>query len=129
MEIIPIIFVCVVILAFVVAYLGGVAWAIGDAQRRGYGGGIVVLLFWLFGPFAALVWLICRPTQSLLERSPDDYHDPEDAIAAASRLDSLGDWDAAIALYRSAAERWPEHAKYIENCINDIIEKKASVSE
>jgi hypothetical protein len=129
MEYIPIILVCVAMLAVAIAYLAIVAWAIGDAQRRGYGGGIVVLLFWLFGPFAALVWLICRPTKSLLERSPDDYHDPDDAIAAASRLDSLGDWDAAIALYRSAAKRWPEHANYIGNCIDAITEKMGTATE
>jgi hypothetical protein len=38
-----------------------------------------------------------------------------------------GDWDEAIALYQSAAERWPEHVGYINECIKVINGKKAGV--
>lgn len=126
MEIIPVILVSIAFLAAIVGYLWSVAWAIGDAQRRGQGGGFIFVLFWLFGPLAALVWLGVRPTQSLTERMPDDYTDPDDAMAAASHLDSLGDWDAAVSLYRSVAERWPEHSAYIDKCVSDISRKQSA---
>ena len=128
MEIIPVIIVSVLFLSAIVGYLWCVTWAIGDAQRRGQGGGLIVLLFWLFGPFAALVWLAARPSQALIERAPSDYDDADDAMAAASRLDSLGDWDAALSLYRSIAERWPEHAPYVTNCIADITQKQTAAA-
>jgi hypothetical protein len=127
MNIVPVILVCVAMFAVIGGYLWTVAWAIGDAQRRGQGGGFIVFLFWLFGPLAALVWLILRPKQSLIERTPDDYTDPDDALAAASRLDSLGDWDAAVALYRSVAARWPEHSIYADNCISEVTQKQSAV--
>ena len=128
MEIVPAILVCVAMIAVIGGYLWTVAWAIGDAQRRGYGGCMILVLFWLFGPLAALVWLTMRPKQTLLARSPNDYDDPDDAMAAASRLETLGDWDAAIALYRSAADRWPEHSDYIQNCIEEIVRKQAAAN-
>jgi hypothetical protein len=87
---------------------------------------LIVVLFWLFGPLAALVWFSVRPTQRLSERTPIDYTDPDDALAAASDLDSLGEWDAAISLYRSVAGRWPEHSKYIDQCVADIAHKQAA---
>jgi hypothetical protein len=46
-------------------------------------------------------------------------------LAAASRLDSLGEWDAAIKLYEDAAVRWPEHKSYAAACIQRIAEKKS----
>jgi hypothetical protein len=48
----------------------------------------------------------------------------EDAIDAAVSLDRRGDWDEAIDAYRSAAKRWPEHARYIDNCIAEIERKR-----
>lgn len=128
MEIIPVVIVSVLFLSAIVGYLWCVTWAIGDAQRRGQGGGLIVVLFWLFGPLAALVWLGVRPTQALIERAPADYDDADDAMAAASRLDSLGDWDAALSLYRSVAERWPEHSTYVTNCIADITQKQSAAT-
>lgn len=85
-----------------------------------------MLLFWLFGPLAALIWLKVRSKQSLSEIAPRDYPNPDDALAAASRLDSLGDWDAAIAIYQSVATRWSENATYCQNCIADIERKQPS---
>jgi len=47
----------------------------------------------------------------------------DDAIDAASKLDKLGDWHAAIDAYRGIADRWPEHATYVANCIADVKRK------
>ena len=58
-------------------------------------------------------------------RSFDDYDNPDDALAAAARLDLHGDWAASIDLYRLAAQRWPRHAEYIDRCINRIVEKRS----
>jgi len=102
--------------AFAAAYLGIVVWAIGDAQKRGQSGCLFLFLFWLFGPFAALVWLIVRPSTTVEQRPHDDYTNAEDALAAASRLDQLGEWHKAISLYESAAHRWPEHKDYAFEC-------------
>ena len=101
-------------------YFAPAAWAVGDAQKRGQGGGVVFLLFWLFGPFAALIWLAVRPRTKVVDRSPDDYTNPGDALAAAARLDELGEWDAAITLYDYAAKCWPEQQEYIRACIEDV---------
>lgn len=128
MEIIPVIIVSTLLFSVIAGYLWSVAWAIGDAQKRGQSGGSIVLLFWLFGPLAALIWFIVRPKQTLIDRSPTDYDNPDDAMTAASRLDSLGDWNDAIKLYRSAAQRWPEHEPYISNCISELDRKLASMS-
>lgn len=54
---------------------------------------------------------------------PDELDNADDAIAAASKLDTIGDWDASIAAYHTAADLWPEHADYIRNCIADIQRK------
>jgi tetratricopeptide (TPR) repeat protein len=83
------------------------------------------LLFWLFGPFSALIWLLVRPRTKVVDRVPDDYSNPDDALAAAARLDQLGEWDAAITLYENAAKRWPDHHDYIANCLQQIKEKQA----
>jgi hypothetical protein len=127
MEIIAVIIVCLFMIALFGGYLWAVSWTIRDAQKRGHDGGFVVVLFWLFGPFAALVWLTTRPKETLIERAPETYDDPEDATAAASRLDSLGDWNAAAMLYESIAERWPEHSEYVGNCLTDVKRKSASL--
>lgn len=55
----------------------------------------------------------------------DDYDSPDDALAAASRLNMLGDWDASINLYRHTAQRWPEHTEYIQHCIDQVTEKQS----
>lgn len=47
----------------------------------------------------------------------------DDALAAASKLNAIGDWHASIAAYRAAAERWPEHEAYIVNCIAEVQRK------
>jgi hypothetical protein len=47
----------------------------------------------------------------------------EDAVYAAVQLDKTGEWDAAIAAYRVIADRWPEHATYVANCIADVQRK------
>jgi hypothetical protein len=52
----------------------------------------------------------------------------DDAIAHAAHLDTIGDWDAAILAYREAADRWPEHAKYIDNCIAEIARKRSAAT-
>jgi len=69
-------------------------------------------------PRFRLIWSV-RP------RSFDYYDNPDDAIADASRLDSCGDWNASIDLYRRAAERWPEHTEYIQQCINSVAAKQS----
>ena len=55
----------------------------------------------------------------------ETYNTPDDALAAASKLDSHGEWAAAIDLYRQAAERWPEQVEYIQGCIDSITEKQS----
>ena len=55
--------------------------------------------------------------------APGEFENADDAIAAASKLDTMGDWHASIAAYRAAAERWPEHSTYIDNCIADVQRK------
>lgn len=113
----------IIIVAFLGLYLWSVAWAIGDAQRRGYGGCLVLFLFWILGPFAALFWFAIRPKETLNKRSPKSFDNPNDSLAAAARLDKLGDWDAAVELYEVTANRWPEHADYISNCVREIKQK------
>ncbi len=128
MEIISGLFAIVVLLTLIAGYIWSVAWAIGDATKRGHGRGLVVLLFWLFGPIAALVWLIVRPQQTLLESHIDDYSSPDDALAAATRLDSIGEWDAAIDCFSAVAQKWPEHSAYALNCISSIEKKRGAVN-
>ncbi len=55
----------------------------------------------------------------------EDYDNPDDAMAAASKLEMRGDWTASIDLYRHAAQRWPEHREYIEQCIDRVSEKQS----
>ena len=66
---------------------------------------------------------------------PDDYatgdgdaeialpDNAEEAIDAAAMLDQGGDWNDAIAAYQVAAQRWPEHAAYVDACIASIQRK------
>jgi len=100
------------------------AWAIGDAQQRGQTGCVGALLFYLLGPLSALVWLIIRPRTRLIDREPEYYTDAGDALSAASKLDKLGHWDAAIELYEYAAKRWPENHDFIAACLATIKEKQ-----
>ena len=106
-------------------YLWVVSWVISDAQKRGTTGGLPIFLFWFFGPLAVAVWLVVRPSQRLAEKQSVDYSNADDALAAASRLDTLGDWDQALALYQTSAQRWPEHQAYIERCVEQINEKRS----
>jgi hypothetical protein len=112
-------------IAFLVVYGGSVGWVVRDAQERGYSGAALILLVWLCGPLAALIWLLVRPRTKLVERPVHGYATDDDALVAASKLDMLGDWDEATALYQHAAARWPEHGGYIEECIKVINDKKA----
>ena len=105
---------------FLFIYIAPAAWAVGDAQRRGQASGVVAVLFWFFGPFSALIWLAVRPKSKVVDRSPDDYTNPDDALSAAACLDQLGEWDAAIAIYENAVKRWPDQHDYIATCINRI---------
>ena len=51
----------VILVAAAVLYVDLPAWAITDAQKRGYSGGLVLLLVALFGPVGAILWLVIRP--------------------------------------------------------------------
>lgn len=55
----------------------------------------------------------------------ESYTTPDDAIAAASKLDAQGEWAAAIDLYNQAAQRWPEYAEYTQGCIDSVSEKQS----
>jgi len=112
--------------AFLVLWGACVAWVINDAQARGRSGCAPVIVLGISGPCAALIWLLVRPRTKLDERPVQSYGNAEDALAAASQLDMLGDWDEAIALYQYAAARWPEHGEYINACVNTITDKKAA---
>jgi hypothetical protein len=113
-------------LAFLVLWGACAAWVINDAQMRGRSGCAPLLVLGIGGPCSALLWLLVRPRTKLVERPVQGYTNADDALAAASQLDMLGDWDQAIALYQFAATRWPEHGEYIGKCINIINEKKAT---
>src|SRR4051812_19472109 len=92
-------------LGIIFLWIASVAWAVGDAQKRGYTGGHIVFLLWLFGPFSALIWRVFRPRTVITEIAPESYDNPDDAIAEAVKLDMLGEWNTAIAVYRDAASR------------------------
>lgn len=106
-------------------YLWAVSWVIFDAHSRGTAKSLPLFLFGLFGPLAVAVWLVVRPSQRLAEKRPIDYADADDALAAAARLDMLGDWEEALALYQTSAQRWSEHRAYIEQCIEQINKKRS----
>jgi hypothetical protein len=111
-------------LAFLFLWVACAAWVINDAQVRGHSSCAPVLVLGVGGPFSALIWLLVRPRTRLVERPHQDYENADDALAAASRLDTLGDWDEAIAQYRYAATRWPEHSAYVDACVIAINDKK-----
>ena len=113
------------LLSFVAIYAGSAAWAVGDARKRGRDGTGFLLLLWLLGPLAAFVWYFVRPNETLAQRTPDSYENAEDALEAATILDSRGDWEEAIAIYKHVLKWWPEHATYVENCLKAIAEKQS----
>jgi hypothetical protein len=113
-------------LAFLVLWGACAAWVINDAQMRGHSGCVPVVVLGIGGPCSALIWLLVRPRTKLVERPNQDYENADDALAAASQLDMLGDWDEAIALYQYVATRWPAHGEYINACVNTIYDKKAA---
>jgi hypothetical protein len=103
--------------ATVAIFVVSTAWAITDARQRGRTGAGIVMMIALFGPFAAFMWLAMRPKMALLDRRTSDYDHPEDALAAASKLDALGEWEHAAVLYEHAAIHWPEHRPYVIQCL------------
>jgi hypothetical protein len=111
--------------AILAGYAAVVSWAVNDARDRGLGGGGVLFLFWLLGPVAVPAWFVLRPNRKLIDMPPHEFPSGEDAIAAASMLDSGGDWDAALAIYRTTALRWPEYAEYIDKCEAEIEKRRA----
>jgi len=123
-ELIPVLTAAALFITWVAVCGGIAAWVAGDAQKRGYSG--VVPLLWLCsgGPLSAVIWLFLRPHTTLVERPVHDYANADDAIAAASKLDMLGDWDEAIVLYQYAATQWPGHAGYVQECIKVINDKR-----
>lgn len=122
----------------------GLAGAVSMLQRRRYGMSLAAacgMMIPLLGPCFGLtlpvgIWTIVLLRRQAIresfarphERSQDGYDNADDALAAVSKLDRNGDWDAAISLYRLAADRWPEHTTYIDNCINDIMKKQTATS-
>ena len=105
------------IMTFPLAYILGVIHAVAGVPRSEEatnimlgltaGGGLVLLLR------AAIDWFgsLRRPAKAVT-RSATTYTNPDDALAAAFQLDMHGDWDAANALYREVARRWPENEPY-----------------
>ena len=77
-----------------------------------------------YSMFPRLNWLSLHSIRKRRHESFDSYSNADDAIAAASRLEMLGDWTDSIDLYRFAAERWPEQRKYVQRCIDRIAEKQ-----
>ncbi len=55
----------------------------------------------------------------------DQCQNAEEALLAAYRLDMLGNWEEAMKAYRLSAERWPEHRRYIDQCIEGIKRKQS----
>lgn len=124
-EIVLLVLVAVALAVLMVVYAGAVAFTLRDAEARGVSGGLVVLLIYLFGPIAAVFWMLFRPDQKVVELSPADFDSAEDAMSAASSLDQQGDWEEAISLYDYVALRWPEHEVYVSSCIAAIRGKQA----
>lgn len=127
MEILQIGLILACVAAILLLYIAPAAWAVGDAMSRGQLGWALALffLFWMCGPLTALLWWAVRPGTMVPDRSPDTYADADEALTAASRLDYIGEWDAAITLYEDIAKRWPEHHQYIANCVEHIKSRQA----
>ena len=86
---------------------------------------IVVALADRYSLYPRFNWVFFRLKWMVLHRSFDDYDHPDDVIAAARKLDWRGDWTASINLYRRIAERWPEQAEYMQQCIDRVAEKQS----
>jgi hypothetical protein len=118
----------------------GLVGAISMLKRKRYNMaviGAICMLVPLLGPCFGLtlpvgIWsLVLLRRKSVREafiQPNQQMHDAcssvDDTVAAASNLDKAGDWDAAIELYRTVAARWPEHKKYAEACIDEIVKKQ-----
>ncbi|TWT78639.1 hypothetical protein CA13_00350 [Planctomycetes bacterium CA13] len=109
------------LIVFAAVFTGSIAWGVKEFQSRDAGSGWLLLL-WLFGPVTLFAWFAFRPKR-LVDRTPDDFSNADDQIAAAARLESLGDLKAAQHLLTNAAARWPEHDTYITNMMNEIDRK------
>ncbi len=105
-------------------YILCIAWAVGDARKRGQSGALVSALIAWLGPFGAILWLLVRPPVKPVIRSAMGCSNPDNALAAAFQLDMAGDWDAAVALYCEVARRWPGHEPYAQGRITEIEEKQ-----
>jgi hypothetical protein len=66
----------ILLLGLVALYIWPVAWAIGDAQKRGQTGCLPIFLFYLFGPLAVVAWLVIRPYNRLTDKKVDEYQNP-----------------------------------------------------
>lgn len=113
---------------FITLWWAPIAWATGDALKRGKDPSFILPLlplFSLFGPLAALVWWAARPQTKIVECAPESYSEPDDALLAAAQLDQLGEWDRAMDLYDSVDCRWPAHHDYVSACKSQILEKQA----
>ena len=76
---------------------------------------------------SGLLWLLDRGNKvDIGERDPSEYSNPDDALGAAGKLDQLGESDKAITIYSDALSRWPEHKKYIVNCLDEIKKKQGA---
>ncbi|MGI8980667.1 MAG: hypothetical protein ACR2FY_15680 [Pirellulaceae bacterium] len=113
------------VVGFVTFFAAILAWGVGDSQKRGQAGCLFLILFLFFGPLAVLVWLLVRPAKTLVQRLNENYSCADEALAAASSLEQLGEWEHAIGLYESAAYRWPDQKGYIAECLNRIKEKQS----
>ncbi|REJ69254.1 MAG: hypothetical protein DWQ31_05115 [Planctomycetota bacterium] len=118
-----------VTVAMVFVLVGPLAWAIGDAQRRGESGGSVAIWFLFTGPLVAVFWLMLRPPQTALARRPAETDNAEEALSVAASLDQDGEWDAAARWYREVARRWPERSAYVSACLAEIREKRSLARE
>jgi hypothetical protein len=58
-----------------------------------------------------------------VEKDQVEHANADDAIAAAKKLDQMGEWDAAVHAYRYVSGRWPEHTTYMANCIA-VVQRK-----
>ena len=108
------------LIVFAAVFTGSIAWGVKEFHSRDAGAGWLLLL-WLFGPVTLLAWFAFRPKR-LVDRTPDDFSNADDQIAAAARLESLGDLKAAH-LLTDAAARWPEYETYATNMMNEIDRK------
>jgi hypothetical protein len=115
-------------LGFAYVYVGPAAWVVRDAQQRGGIGPAVAVVVGCLGPLSALVWLLIRPKTRLIDRLPGEYADPDTALSDAARLDQLGEWDAAIAIYEQVIQNWPDHQAYATACLEQIRQKQALAS-